>query len=151
MTRTLYSRGVKTVLARWRVYSSLHKESLLRALGTRNVGTPQALSTEVQLSLLKTVHCLTVQAQVRKTAGSFPDPPNNVSPKFFSFPILGLYYTALYLKCAIPLCLGLPWYLSWLRICLQCGRPGFNPLAGKIPWRRERPPTPVIWPGEFHG
>ena len=21
----------------------------------------------------------------------------------------------------------------------------------KIPWRRERLPTPVFWPGEFHG
>jgi len=21
----------------------------------------------------------------------------------------------------------------------------------KIPWRRERLPTPVLWPGEFHG
>ena len=32
-----------------------------------------------------------------------------------------------------------------------------NPLAmretrvGKIPWRRERLPTPVFWPGEFPG
>ena len=24
-------------------------------------------------------------------------------------------------------------------------------LIGKIPWRRERLPTPVFWPGEFHG
>ena len=22
---------------------------------------------------------------------------------------------------------------------------------GKVPWRRERLPTPVFWPGEFHG
>jgi len=29
-------------------------------------------------------------------------------------------------------------------------RPGFNPWVGKIPWRRERLPTPVCWPGEFH-
>ena len=29
--------------------------------------------------------------------------------------------------------------------------PGFNPWVGKIPWRRERLPTPVFWPGEFHG
>ena len=35
--------------------------------------------------------------------------------------------------------------------CLQCGKPGFDPWAGKIPWRRERLPTPVFWPGEFHG
>ena len=24
-------------------------------------------------------------------------------------------------------------------------------LVGKIPWRRERLPTPVSWPGQFHG
>ena len=47
--------------------------------------------------------------------------------------------------------LGLPWWLSWLRICLQCGRPGFDPWVGKIPWRREQLPTPVFWPGKFHG
>ena len=34
---------------------------------------------------------------------------------------------------------------------LQCGRPGFDPWVGKMPWRRERLPTPVFWPGEFHG
>ena len=26
-----------------------------------------------------------------------------------------------------------------------------QPLVGKIPWRRERLPAPVFWPGEFHG
>ena len=31
------------------------------------------------------------------------------------------------------------------------GRPGFDPWIGKTPWRRERLPTPVFWPGEFHG
>ena len=31
---------------------------------------------------------------------------------------------------------------------LQCGRPGFDPWVGKIPWRRERLPIPVFWPGE---
>ena len=30
-------------------------------------------------------------------------------------------------------------------------KPGFNPKVGKIPWRRERLPTAVFWPGEFHG
>ena len=29
--------------------------------------------------------------------------------------------------------------------------PGFDSWVGKIPWRRERVPTPVLWPGEFHG
>ena len=47
--------------------------------------------------------------------------------------------------------LELPLWLSWWRIHLQCERPGFNPWVGKIPWRRERLPTPVFLPGEFHG
>ena len=37
------------------------------------------------------------------------------------------------------------------KICLQCGRPGFDLWLGKIPWRREQLPTPVFWPGDFHG
>ena len=35
--------------------------------------------------------------------------------------------------------------------CLQCGRPGFDPWVGKIPWRRSWQPTPVLLPGESHG
>ena len=38
-----------------------------------------------------------------------------------------------------------------LRILLQRARPGFDPWVGKIPWKRERLPTPVFWPREFHG
>ena len=30
-------------------------------------------------------------------------------------------------------------------------RHGFNPWIGKIPWRRERQPTPIFLSGEFHG
>ena len=37
------------------------------------------------------------------------------------------------------------------RIRLQCGRPGFDPWLGKIPWRRAWQPTPVFLPGESHG
>ena len=33
---------------------------------------------------------------------------------------------------------GLPWWLRLWRICLQWGRPSFNPWVGKIPWRREQ-------------
>ena len=36
-------------------------------------------------------------------------------------------------------------------VCLQCGRPGFNPWVGKIPWRRKWQPTPVLLPGKSHG
>ena len=56
--------------------------------------------------------------------------------------------------------IGYPLPYSWAsivaqlvkkKICLQCRRPGFDPWVGKVPWRRERLPTPVFWPGEFHG
>ena len=45
----------------------------------------------------------------------------------------------------------LPWWLRQERINLQCRRPEFDPRVGKIPWRRERLPIPIFWPGEFHG
>ena len=47
----------------------------------------------------------------------------------------------------------LPWHsLSiYLYLCVQCGRPGFDPWVGKIPWRRQWHPTPVLLPGQSHG
>ena len=39
---------------------------------------------------------------------------------------------------------GLPWWLRWSSICLQCWRPGFSPWVGKSSWSREWPPTPVF-------
>ena len=27
----------------------------------------------------------------------------------------------------------------------------FDSWVGKVPWRRDRLPTPVFWPGELHG
>ena len=47
--------------------------------------------------------------------------------------------------------LGLPWWLRWYRICLQCRRPGFDRWGRKISWRKEWQPTPIFLPGEFHG
>ena len=53
--------------------------------------------------------------------------------------------------------IGYPLQYSWASLVaqlvthLQCGSPEFDPWVGKIPWRRERLPTPVFWPGEFHG
>ena len=36
-------------------------------------------------------------------------------------------------------------------VCLQCGRPGFDPWVWKIHQRRKWQPTPVFLPGESHG
>ena len=33
---------------------------------------------------------------------------------------------------------------------MQLGRPEFDPWVQKIPWRRERLPTPVFWPGKLY-
>ena len=38
-----------------------------------------------------------------------------------------------------------------MSVCLQCGRPRFDPWVGKIPWRRKWKPTPVFLPRKFHG
>ena len=46
---------------------------------------------------------------------------------------------------------GLPWWLRGQSVCIQCGRPGFDPWVGKIPWRRKWQSTPVFLPGESHG
>ena len=37
------------------------------------------------------------------------------------------------------------------RVCRKCGKPGFDPWVGKIPWRRKRQPIPVFLPGKYHG
>ena len=37
---------------------------------------------------------------------------------------------------------GLPWKPNWKMICLQCRRPQFDSWVRKIPWRRDRLPTP---------
>ena len=47
--------------------------------------------------------------------------------------------------------IGLPRWLKWWSICLQCRRPGFDPWVGKIPWRRKWQPTPVVLPRKLHG
>ena len=53
---------------------------------------------------------------------------------------------------------GYPLQYSWASLVAQMVKnlpimqeTWFDPWAGKIPWRRERLPTPVFWPREFHG
>ena len=53
--------------------------------------------------------------------------------------------------CNTLFCHGLPWWLRWWSICLQCERPWFEAWVRKIPWRSEWQATPVFLPGEFHG
>ena len=48
---------------------------------------------------------------------------------------------------------GYPLQYSWASLVAQLVKwiPGFDLWVGKIPWRRERLPTAVFWPGECHG
>ena len=46
---------------------------------------------------------------------------------------------------------GLPWCFRQWRVCLQCGRPGFDLWVGKVPWRRKWQPIPIFLPGKSHG
>ena len=53
------------------------------------------------------------------------------------------------LETIIILCSSKPGYFpggSNGSVCLQCGRPGFDPWIQKIPWRRKWQPTPVVLP-----
>ena len=53
--------------------------------------------------------------------------------------------------------IGYPLQYSWAPLVAQLVKnlsaiqETWVPWVGKIPWRRERLPTPVFWPGEFHG
>ena len=47
--------------------------------------------------------------------------------------------------------LGFPGGSDGKSVCLQCGRPRFDPWVRKMPWRRKWQPTPVLLPGKFHG
>ena len=64
-----------------------------------------------------------------------------------------LFFVYFGFLCLLFLCLFwlLPWWLRWQSICLQCGRPRFDPWVGKILWRRKWQPTPVLLPGKSHG
>ena len=47
--------------------------------------------------------------------------------------------------------LGMSLWLRQWSVCLQCGRPGFDPWVGRIPWRRQWQSTPALLPGESNG
>ena len=58
-------------------------------------------------------------------------------------------------KLLTPIFLGFPGGSGGKESSCNAGErgliPGFDPWIGKIPWRRRQLPTPIFWPGEFHG
>ena len=59
---------------------------------------------------------------------------------------------SVYFKINMHITLGGPpsWHSGKESTC-QCREHAFNPWVGKVPWRREWPPTPVFVLGESHG
>ena len=47
--------------------------------------------------------------------------------------------------------LGFPGGSAGKESACNVGDQGSSPGLERFPWRRERLPTPVFWPGEFHG
>ena len=46
--------------------------------------------------------------------------------------------------------IGYPLLYSWASLVAKLAK-NLPAMWEKIPWRRERLPTPVFWPGELHG
>ena len=61
------------------------------------------------------------------------------------------FYSRSHPNASTSILYGLPWWLSGKESACQCSRHGFNPWAGKIPWRKKWQPTPVFLPGKSHG
>ena len=96
-------------------------------------------TTQSKTPGLKGVHIFKVTS---KSAHS----PHHCQKGMLSFLLIWWFFICMLLSVRT----GFPLWLSWWRIRLRCGRPAFDPWVGKIPWRREKLPTPVSWLGEFH-
>ena len=69
--------------------------------------------------------------------------------KIYNFTFNSMTYFELILYKMWSLCCS--GFLLSLFLPPECGIPECDPWVGKIPWRRERLPTSVFWPEEFHG
>ena len=58
-----------------------------------------------------------------------------------------LYEILLNFDLTVVASMGFPGGSDGKKICLQCGRPGFDPWVGKIPWRKAWQTIPVCMPG----
>ena len=74
-------------------------------------------------------------------SGKAENYPSNSSQSFAAYQVLQLhiYFTE-----------GIPHGSHGKASACQCGRPGFDPWVGKIPWRREWQPTPIFLTREIH-
>ena len=54
------------------------------------------------------------------------------------------------LHVSFTIAMGFPGGSAGKESACNAGDLGSIPELGRLPWRRERLPTPVFWPGEFH-
>ena len=93
-------------------------------------------------------HALASSGLRSESSNGEPSPPT--SPQGEPHPCLG-FSPRTGLRFLLLSTSGLPWWLRWERMCLQCRRLGFDPWVRKIPGRRQGHPTPGLLPGESHG
>ena len=86
-----------------------------------------------------------------------PSPVTSTTGCWFCFGSVSSFFLKLFLYCSLvaywaPTDVGLlPWQLRRQSVCLQFGRPRFDPWVRKIPWRRKWQSTAVFLPGKSHG
>ena len=76
---------------------------------------------------------------------------NHVVKSGVGFQSASYLFAAFDMTLGTPSLKGFPGGSAGKKIHLQCERPEFDSWVGKISWRKERLPTPVFLPGEFHG
>ena len=95
---------------------------------------------------------LHIVAQVTDTPGSFP---TDLILVFCLFPCPLPAPTPQVLLpkeiSPVSLLVGFPCGSAGKQSACNAGDLGLIPGLGSIPWRREGLPTPIFWPGEFHG
>ena len=94
--------------------------------------------------------CLSMRAQLSPSISSIHhEPPYNLNTNVAFTVCWESHLTTLLMSSSLDS--GLPRWLSGKESACQCGRHGFGPWVGKIPWRRKWQFTPVFLPGESHG
>ena len=106
--------------------------------------------------------CLSMRAQLSPSISSIHhEPPYNLNTNVAFTVCWESHLTTLLMSSSLDS--GLPRWLSGKESACQCGRHGFGPWVGKIPWRRNRKPTQLqyscleismdrgAWPAAVYG
>ena len=103
--------------------------------------------SKLQLSLHQTIPISTQMSKINILQILFSTIPADCQIFLFQTKILDSFFMPLFLLYPTDF----PGGSDDKSVCLQCGRPGFDPWVGKIPWRRKWQSTPVLFPVKSHG